>query len=53
MKVTAEWANFSGADFSSADLSGSSLENSSFSGVCYNEDTRWPQGFTPPPSPSC
>lgn len=51
--MKAKWANFAGADFSSADLSGSDLENSSFSGICFDENTRWPQGFTPPGSPSC
>jgi uncharacterized protein YjbI with pentapeptide repeats len=51
--IKAKWANFAGADFSNADLSGSDIENSSFSGICYNENTRWPQGFTPPGSPFC
>lgn len=45
----------SGADFESADLYGADLSNAAeletvnLEGVYYDKDTRWPEGFTPPP----
>lgn len=44
-------ANLDDVDLSQIDMSGvTGLETASFNNVCYDEDTRWPEGFRPPPS---
>lgn len=42
-------ADLSGADFSRADLTGAVLRKTNLTGVKYDERTRWPEGFDPPP----
>jgi hypothetical protein len=34
-----------------ADLTGTRLDNVMMIGVLYDESTRWPDGFVPPPEP--
>ncbi|WP_179274602.1 MULTISPECIES: pentapeptide repeat-containing protein [unclassified Rhodococcus (in: high G+C Gram-positive bacteria)] len=43
------FANFAGADLSLA----VNLEQADLTGIYYNRDTSWPEGFTPPPSAYC
>lgn len=43
------FADLTGSDLSGANLSGADLTRAKLSGVAYNEGTRWPAGFTPPP----
>jgi uncharacterized protein YjbI with pentapeptide repeats len=48
------WANLDsadlrGADLRGADLSRAKLTKAKFDGAYYNENTRWPESFTPPP----
>lgn len=43
-------ANLSGANLSGADLSGAILDGADLTGITYDAETRWPVGFTPPPS---
>jgi hypothetical protein len=42
-------ADLSGADLSGADLSGANLNKASLSRITYNDHTKWPDNFTPPP----
>jgi uncharacterized protein YjbI with pentapeptide repeats len=60
-KAFARNASFAGSNLSGADFTGTSLQGADFSGavgldqadlstVCWDESTRWPEGFTPPPS---
>ena len=42
-------ADLSGADLSQADLTGADLRNANLTGIGYDERTRWPEGFDPPP----
>ncbi len=37
-------------DLSSANLEGANLEGTAFSNIVFNEATKWPRGFQPPPS---
>lgn len=48
-------ANLENADFLGADLRGTNLENATLQGAvleatCYDQATKWPTGFAPPPS---
>lgn len=43
-------ANFSQATLSAVDFTGANLTDVNFGGVTYDDATRWPAGFTPPPS---
>jgi hypothetical protein len=43
-------ADLSNADLSSADLTGANLQDAFLVGVIYDDKTRWPDEFTPPPS---
>jgi uncharacterized protein YjbI with pentapeptide repeats len=43
-------ANLYGADLTGADLSGAYLTDAILEGITYDENTKWPAGFTPPPS---
>jgi uncharacterized protein YjbI with pentapeptide repeats len=46
-----EDANFTSTSLQGADFSGASnLGNADLTGICWNEATKWPQGFEPPPS---
>ncbi|MEV0338917.1 pentapeptide repeat-containing protein [Nocardia sp. NPDC050713] len=45
-------ARLAGADLTSADLSGADLRGADLAGVIYSADTRWPDGFRPPPGGS-
>jgi uncharacterized protein YjbI with pentapeptide repeats len=38
-------------DLSGADLSGADLDGASLIGSVWDEDTRWPEGYAPPPRP--
>ena len=42
--------DLSGADLSGTDLRGADLSGANLINIKYNSDTRWPEGFTPPPS---
>ena len=44
-RVDLSRVDLSGATLTEADLSGADL-----SGAKYNDDTHWPEGFTPPPN---
>lgn len=41
-------ADLSGAHLCGANLLGADLSHSNLTGVCYNDRTSWPQGFSPP-----
>ena len=43
-------SNLEGADLSGANLTGADLSGAYLEGVIYDDSTRWPEGFTPPPS---
>ena len=43
-------ADLTRADLSGADLTRANLTGANLSGIRYSESTRWPDGFTPPPS---
>jgi uncharacterized protein YjbI with pentapeptide repeats len=43
-------ANLRGADLTGADLTGAVLSGTILEGITYDENTKWPAGFTPPPS---
>ena len=43
-------ANLNGADLSGADLTGAVLTDAWLIRIRYNLETKWPKGFTPPPS---
>lgn len=43
-------ANLAGADLTGADLTRANLTGTNLRGIRYSESTRWPDGFTPPPS---
>jgi uncharacterized protein YjbI with pentapeptide repeats len=43
-------ADLTGADLTGADLTRAHLTSANLRGVRYSESTRWPDGFTPPPS---
>ena len=43
-----EGANLSGAVLSTADLRGANLKKADLTGATYNDQTKWPEGFTPP-----
>ena len=45
-------ADLTGADLTLADLTLADLEEADLTGVCYDQTTTWPEGFTPPP-PTC
>jgi uncharacterized protein YjbI with pentapeptide repeats len=38
------------ADFTGADLRGADLRGADLTGICHGRVTRWPEGFSPPPS---
>jgi hypothetical protein len=42
-------ANLQDADLIAADMKGANLQGANLKEASYNEDTIWPQGFTPPP----
>ena len=44
------YANLTGADLSVADLTGADLTGADLTGVRYDGETKWPDGFQPPPS---
>ena len=46
-------AYLTGATMWSADLEGANLTDTDLTGVSYDEKTRWPVGFKPPPSAPC
>ena len=50
LRAHLSYANLKGADLRGANLEGASLEGATLDGVCYDDDTQWPEGFTPPPS---
>ena len=41
-------ANLTDADLGRANLSGADLSGARLAGAAWDEDTRWPAGFTPP-----
>lgn len=43
-------ANLTRADLSGANLSGANLRGADLTEIRHDEKTRWPEGFTPPPS---
>lgn len=43
-------ADLTGADLTNADLTRANLTGATLRGIRYSESTRWPDGFTPPPS---
>ena len=43
-------ADLTGAILDYADLSDANLDKVTLSGICYDENTTWPKGFTPPRS---
>jgi hypothetical protein len=43
-------ANLSGAYLVKANLTGANLGNANLSGIYYDDSTKWPNGFQPPPS---
>jgi hypothetical protein len=45
-------ANLHGANLRGANLRGANLPDANLTDVCYDQRTRWPEGFTPPP-PYC
>lgn len=45
-------AIFSGADLSGANLTGTGVRPADLEQVCYDAETRWPEGMTPP-TPRC
>lgn len=42
--------DLTGADLSGADLAFADLSGATLTGVTYDSSTKWPEGFTPPPS---
>lgn len=44
------YAHISGADLTGANLAGAELEHVVLERIIYNDQTRWPDGFEPPPS---
>lgn len=44
------YADLTGADLGHANLTGATLDHANLSNVFYDDQTIWPQGFTPPPS---
>jgi uncharacterized protein YjbI with pentapeptide repeats len=48
-------ADLTGADLGLADLRGEGglLRDTNLTGVCYDDTTTWPDGFTPPAPPDC
>jgi uncharacterized protein YjbI with pentapeptide repeats len=46
-------ADLTQADLSGADLSGADLSAAAVTGICYDDSTTWPEGFTPTDPPSC
>ncbi|WP_059017200.1 pentapeptide repeat-containing protein [Mycobacterium sp. M26] len=44
------YADLSGADLGRANLTGAMLDHAILTNVFYDQQTIWPQGFTPPPS---
>ena len=45
-------ANLTGARLDGADLTGADLTGANLTDIRYDTSTRWPEGFTPPPSRS-
>jgi uncharacterized protein YjbI with pentapeptide repeats len=43
-------ADLTGANLTSANLTSANLTSANLSGTTYSESTRWPDGYTPPPS---
>ena len=43
-------ANLNGAALRGADLSGATLRGANLTDIVYDETTKWPEGFSPPPS---
>ncbi|MGA7053968.1 MAG: pentapeptide repeat-containing protein [Mycobacterium sp.] len=43
-------ANLTRVDLTGADLTGANLTGANLSDITYSESTRWPDGYTPPPS---
>jgi uncharacterized protein YjbI with pentapeptide repeats len=42
----------SGADLRGANLTGAKLEAGKVEGICFDDQTQWPNGFTPPSNPN-
>jgi uncharacterized protein YjbI with pentapeptide repeats len=43
-------ADLTAAKLYGADLSGATLTGAQLDGIVYDRSTKWPNGFTPPPS---
>ncbi|WP_433733517.1 pentapeptide repeat-containing protein [Nocardia sp. CA-129566] len=50
MEADLTGADLRGAKLYGADLTNAKLDSADLSGILYNKYTRWPNGFTPPPS---